>query len=116
MFARNVLMSARSLLGAAGLLLTPRPALDTAADLQPLLLGLPLNDAPGKLMSVVVGSDPSIPVVRYHFARGCDLDACASWVEANVRTWLQQKTGRAYAVEVSWGTVEPVVEARCRPK
>lgn len=72
------------------------------------------GSAPGKLVSAEVGGDPAAPAVRCRFARGSDVDACASWVGTQVRAWLEQRTGRTCNVEVSRETFAPVVETRCR--
>jgi hypothetical protein len=124
MLGRTVLKPAVSLLVAVAGLLLPRhraPGVlaagrGKAAGHERLLGALFAGGAPGKLLCAEVGGGPAVYLARCRFARGSDLDACASWVGAEVRAWLQQGTGRACDVEVSQGTFEPVVEARCRPE
>jgi hypothetical protein len=122
MVRRDVVQSAMSLLTAAAGLLLPRrhapgdsvSGSSKAPGLQHLLRELLTGNAPGELLSAEVGGGHATPLVRCRFARGADLDACASWVGGKVRAWLRQRTGPACRVEVSWGVFEPVVEARCR--
>jgi hypothetical protein len=122
MFGRDVLKSAASLLAAAGLLLPRRRApgdlasAPSKATAQEQLLRSLLTGGAGNLLSVEVGGGPAACIVRCRFARGSDLDACASWVEAVVHDWLRQRTRGTFGVEISRGVFAPVVEARAWAK
>jgi hypothetical protein len=119
MLGRGILKSAESLLAAAvGLVLPQRKPpgglAPTKGTGQELLRRLFAGDAPGDLLSAVVGDDSAALFVRCRFARDADLGACAAWVQAKVSTWLGQRTPAANRVEISEALFEPVVEARGR--
>lgn len=61
--------------------------------------------APADLLSATIGGDFDAPIVRCRFARGSDLNLCASWIKKTILRFLPARN-----LQIRMGIFEPIIE------